>query len=82
MASRFEKFLATPEARRRTDGRMRDGVSPLSAVMLTTRFLLHYFTVEVLFGVPDHFGKDTESVLLEIAGILSYGMLDRDPTRP
>jgi AcrR family transcriptional regulator len=75
MASRFEAFLATPDARRRTHGRMRSGVSPVSAVMLTTRFLLHYFTVEVLFGVPNHFGKDSDTVLREIGGILSYGML-------
>jgi AcrR family transcriptional regulator len=75
MASRFEKFLATPDAKRRTEGRLRDGVSPLSAVMLITRFLLHYFTVEVLFGVPNHFGKDTETVLREIGTILSDGML-------
>lgn len=75
MASRFEAFLETPEARRRLQGRMRGDVSPLSAVMLTTRFLLHYFTVEVLFGVPDHFGQDTDTVLKEIGGILSHGML-------
>lgn len=79
MASRFEAFLATPEARRRT-ARIRPGVSPLSAVMLTTRLLLHYFTVEVLFGVPDHFGQDTDTVLKEIGGILRYGMLKPDGT--
>jgi AcrR family transcriptional regulator len=82
MASRFEKFLATPAARTRTEGRMRDGVSPLSAVMLTTRFLLHYFTVEVLFGVPNHFGSDTNTVLAEISDILSYGMLAQENRSP
>jgi AcrR family transcriptional regulator len=82
MASRFEKFLKTPAAKARIEGRIREGVSPVSAVMLATRFLLHYFTVEVLFGVPDHFGKDTDTVLREIATILSEGMLNRRTTPP
>lgn len=76
MASRFEAFLATPQARQQT-GALRAGVSPLSAIMLTTRFLLHYFTVEVLFGVPNHFGQNTDDALRDIAGILSDGMIDR-----
>lgn len=73
MANRFQAFLETPEARRRAAS-LRPGVTPLSAVMLTARFLLHYFTVEVLFGVPNHFGKNTEAAMKDIAEILSYGM--------
>ncbi len=74
MASRFETFLATPQARQDA-ATLRPGVSPLLAVMLATRFLLHYFTVEVLFGVPNHFGRDTDTVLREIGDILGRGML-------
>jgi AcrR family transcriptional regulator len=74
MASRFEAFLSRPEARQATAS-LRPDVSPLVAVMLTTRFLLQYFTVEILFGVPNHFGRDTETVLREIADLLSHGML-------
>ncbi len=81
MASRFEAFLATPQARQQARA-LRPGVSPLSAVMLATRFLLHYFTVEVLFGVPNHFGQDTDAALRDIAGILSYGMIERPGGSP
>jgi AcrR family transcriptional regulator len=74
ISSRFEAFLATPQAQRDSQA-LRPGVSPLLAVMLATRFLLNYFTVEVLFGVPNHFGRDSDTVLREIGDILARGML-------
>ena len=74
MASRFEAFLQTPAAREPLSS-LRPGASPLLAVMLATRFWLQYFTVEVLFGVPDHFGRSTDTVLREITEMLSFGML-------
>jgi hypothetical protein len=43
--------------------RLRDGVSPLTEIMVVTRFFVQYFAVEVLFGVPNHFGKDGEEAL-------------------
>lgn len=79
MASRFEAFLSTPAARKGAES-LRPGVSPLLAVMLATRFLLNYFTVEILFGVPNFFGRDTETVLREISDMLSYGMLKAKAT--
>lgn len=79
MASRFEEFLQRPEARP-TLSALRPGVSPLLAVMLATRFWLQYFTVEILFGVSDHFGRDTDTVLKEIADLLSHGMLNGKTT--
>ncbi len=78
MASRFEAFLATPQAREQARA-LRAGVSPLSAIMLTTRFLLHYYTVEILFGVPNHFGQDADAALRDIAAILSDGMIKGTP---
>jgi hypothetical protein len=59
---------------------LRAGVSPLSAVMLAGRFFLTYFAVEILFGVPNHFGKNTDEVIAEIADILRHGMLRHDGT--
>lgn len=80
MARRFESFLGRePSARAAIEARLRPGVSPVSAVMLASRFLLHYFAVEIVFGVPNHFGKDAESVLREIAGVLKHGMLRAEP---
>ncbi len=45
--------------------------------MLASRFLLHYYAVEIVFGVRNHFGKNSEDVVKEIADILRYGMLRR-----
>jgi AcrR family transcriptional regulator len=74
MASRFEAFLAERRDHLALD-RLRDGVSPLAAIMVASRFFLQYFAVEILFGVPNHFGRDTETALGEIVEILQYGML-------
>ena len=52
-----------------------EGLSPVSAVMLATRIFYNYFTVEILFGVRDHFGKETDAAVHEISRILRHGML-------
>jgi AcrR family transcriptional regulator len=80
MASRFEAFLELNRDRLNLD-RLRPGVSPTSAVMIASRLLLHYFSVELVFGVPNHFGADTDSALRQIADILSHGMLKAEHCR-
>ncbi|HLA79943.1 MAG TPA: TetR/AcrR family transcriptional regulator [Vicinamibacteria bacterium] len=75
MARRYEAFVNSHPGKAALQKKLRPGVSPVSAVMLATRLLLHYFAVEVVFGVPNHFGKDSDTVLREFADILSYGML-------
>jgi len=87
MAKRFATFMADHHVAETQDRRLRPGVSPLSAVMLAGRFFLNYFAVEILFGVPNHFGKNTDEVIAEIADILRHGMLRPDadiasPARP
>jgi hypothetical protein len=74
MAQRFQTFLERNKEHLNLE-RLRPGVSPLAAVMLASRFLLHYFSVEVVFGVPNHFGTDTDTVLKQIADIFEHGML-------
>jgi AcrR family transcriptional regulator len=74
MAHRFQAFLEQNQDRLDL-ARLRPGVSPTAAVMIASRLLLHYFAVELVFGVPNHFGADTETVLKQIADILSHGML-------
>jgi AcrR family transcriptional regulator len=80
MARRFERFMAAHHVAEARDHRLRAGVSPLSAVMLAGRFFLNYFAVEILFGVPNHFGKNTDEVIAEIADMLRHGMLRHDGT--
>jgi Transcriptional regulator len=78
MATRFQKFIDVhggTELKRR----LRPEVSPVSAVMLATRFFLNYFTVELLFGVKNHFGKDTDEVVSEISEMLRHGMVREAP---
>ena len=75
MAQRFEAFMAAHPSQAAVREKLRPGVSPVSAIMLATRFLLHYYAVEIVFGVKDHFGKNSDEALREIAHILRHGML-------
>lgn len=74
MGARFERFLKA-----RGDGafskEIRQGVPATTAVILASRVFLHYYAVEILFGVPDQFGKDTDLVVREISNILRHGVL-------
>jgi AcrR family transcriptional regulator len=75
MAERFDAFLKASGMENELRAKLADGLSPVSAVMLTTRIFYNYFTVEVLFGVKDHFGKETDAAVREISRILRHGML-------
>lgn len=74
MADRFTRFLDSHRDTVRLD-LLRPAVPPTTAVMLASRFFLHYFAVEHVFRVPNHFGKDTDTVLREAVDILAHGML-------
>lgn len=74
MADRFETFLAA-HGGLAVQKKLRKGVSSLSAVMLASRVFLNYFAVEILFGVPNHFGKKSDEVVKEIADVLRHGLL-------
>ncbi len=79
MSQRFEIFIDA-HGRAEVERRLRPGVSPVAAVMLATRFFLNFFSVEILFGVKDHFGKATDVTIKEISNILRRGMLrDGEP---
>ena len=75
MASRFEAFIHSHQMEGELRAKLHPGLSPVSAMMLATRIFYNYFSIEILFGVKDHFGKDTETVVQEIARILRHGML-------
>ena len=55
--------------------RLRPGVSPVSALLMTSRFFFNYFSLEILFNVPQPFGKDSMQIVREIADILRNGMV-------
>ncbi len=78
MAQRYEQFLA-----RRTDlripERLRPDVPPAVAMVMTTRIFYYYFVVETIFGVPNHYGMNSEEATGVIAKILTDGILRREP---
>jgi AcrR family transcriptional regulator len=78
MAHRFDDFMQRHGTAREMARRLRPGISPTSAVMLASRLFINFFAVEILFGVPNHFGKGTEAVIAEIATVLRHGMLRDD----
>ena len=79
MADRFDSFMKATGMEKELQRKLANGLSPVSAVMLATRIFYNYFTVEILFGVKDHFGKETDQAVVEISRILRHGML-RDET--
>lgn len=75
MAYRFDAFLKAAGMESELQAKLASGLSPVSAVMLSTRIFYNYFSVEILFGVKDHFGKETDAAVKEISRILRHGML-------
>ena len=63
------------EALEKIKSRMRPNVPPISALLLTARIFFNYFSIQILFNVAEPFGKDSATVVGEIADILRNGML-------
>lgn len=81
MATRFETFIKAHGMEEELKAKLQDGLSPVAAVMLATRIFYNYFSIEIIFGVKEHFGKETDEVVSEIARILRHGML-RNGVKP
>jgi AcrR family transcriptional regulator len=77
MPARFAAAYEANFERKRREGRLGD-TDPLVAVMLATRWLFYYFTVEKCFGVPMHFGMAPREAVAEFIRILRYGVLPRE----
>jgi len=75
MAGRFERFVELRKDEIKLEGKLRPEVQPASAVMFAFRTFLQHFAVELIFGVPNHYGKSTDEVVGEISHILRHGML-------
>ena len=55
--------------------RLRPSVSPISALLITARVFFNYFTIEILFNVPEPFGKDASQCVKELSDIVRNGIL-------
>jgi AcrR family transcriptional regulator len=73
MARRFTELLEEQGTTAAIQNRLRPNVTPTSALLLTARLFFNYFSLEILFGVKEPFGKETTEVVKEIADILRNG---------
>ena len=74
MPRRIESLLDGTGAVGDVRKRLRPGVSPVSALLLASRLFFSYFSLEILFNVPEPFGKDHAETLREICDLLRNGM--------
>jgi len=70
----YSEIVQRIENARNLHTRLRDGVSPTSALLAATRLFLNYFQLEILFGVREPFGKDSAQIVREIADMLRRGI--------
>jgi AcrR family transcriptional regulator len=76
LAALVERFIAEHRQLPIAD-RLRPGVPPAAAMMMTFRTFFYYFVVELLFGVPNHYGLSSEDAIRTIADILQKGMVQQ-----
>jgi AcrR family transcriptional regulator len=77
MAERYTRLFEERGALEEVRARLRPSVSPTSALLLTARLFFNYFSLEILFGVPEPFGKSANEVVKEIADIIRNGVCAR-----
>jgi AcrR family transcriptional regulator len=78
MPDRFRAVYGRRFEEMKRDGRLAEGVDPMVAVMVATRWLFYFYTVENCFGVPMHFGMDAQQTVEGFIRILRNGVLRRD----
>ncbi len=76
MADRFKAVYGARFAKLKKEGKLAEA-DPMVAVMVATRWLFYFFTVEKCFGVPMHFGMAAEQAVDGFIRILRYGTLRR-----
>jgi len=81
MAKRFRANYGERFAARKAAGDFGE-VDPTVAVMVASRWLFYFFTVEKCFGAPLHLGMTTQEATGEFIRLLRYGLLRRDGERP
>ena len=77
MSERFTRFFEQQGSLEEIHGKLRPNVSPTDALLLTARIYFNYFSLEILFGVADPYGKGFEQMVHEIADIVRNGICAR-----
>lgn len=75
MSGRFSSFMNTRFPPGTLKDKLLPELDPTTALMLAGRIFLQYFAVEILFGVPQQFGKESAVTMTEISEILRHGIL-------
>jgi AcrR family transcriptional regulator len=75
LAERFALFVEERGEQFQLEARLRPGIPPAAALMMAARIFIYYFVVEILWGVPNHYGMTSEQATSVIADILAHGML-------
>ena len=79
MADRFREKYGPHFEKLEREGRLADA-DPMVAVMVATRWLFYFFTVEKCFGAPLHFGMTPRQAVDGFIQMLRYGLLPRPAT--
>ena len=77
LGKRYGAFVGE-EALGAMQQRLRPSVSAIDALLITARVFFNYFTIEILFNVPEPFGKDAAHVIKELSDIVRNGILMND----
>ncbi|MCX6544850.1 MAG: TetR/AcrR family transcriptional regulator [Acidobacteria bacterium] len=75
MASLFGRFVEGHRDQIRIEGKLRRDIPPAEAIMFVFRTYLQHFAVELVFGVPDLYGKNTGQIVREMSDIMRNGLL-------
>jgi AcrR family transcriptional regulator len=77
MAERFTRFFEEQGEIEEIRSKLRPNVSPTDALLLVTRIYFNSFTLEILFGVHEPYGKGFEQMVHEVADIVRNGICAR-----
>jgi AcrR family transcriptional regulator len=75
MATVVERFIDARQTSLPIAEKLRPNVPAPAAMLMTIRIFFYYFVVEVLFGVPNHYGMNSKEAIAVISNILQHGML-------
>ena len=76
MAGEFERVYGDKLRARQETGEI-GGVDALSAVIMATRWLFYFFTVEKCFQMPSHLGKAPKGAVADFIRLMRLGLSPR-----
>lgn len=74
MSSLCERFIASHQQELPIVDRLKPAIPPATAMLMTFRIFLDHAVVELLFGVPNPYGLDSQDAIDVISRVLQHGM--------